>query len=286
MAGAPCVEFESERSGSPRRAVPSRSMFSSRHDADNIERFLRFFKSKREIHLGHNAAEFDDVRSDRLQEDIVTRDEATEMLDQLQAKLRANVEDELKRTTNMTVLLLKQIMDQSEDAGVQLEMDFGVIEDQALLLEVEDMATAELVRNARRETRLVSIKDEQARILSENAALRERAEGLEQTCAAQRREIQGLGGRAGGAEAKLSAASAASASLGAEAKRLAGDLASAKGREAKLGSEAMAQDQRITQTRQFQQLKGMLAEKNKELVALRRRLQQYEADDCKLADDE
>ena len=66
----------------------------------------------------------------------------------------------------------------------------------------------------------------------------------------------------------------------------AGDLASAKGREAKLGSEAMAQDQRITQTRQFQQLKGMLAEKNKELVALRRRLQQYEADDCKLADDE
>ena len=261
-------------------------MFSSRHDADNIERFLRFFKSKRDTHLRHNAAEFDDVRSDRLQdEDIVTVEAAGEMLDFLQAKLRANVEDELKRTTNMTVLLLKQIMDQSEEAGVQLEMDFGVIEDQALLREVEDMATAELVRNARRETKLVSIKDAQARLVADNAALHKRVEELELRCSTQDGQLVALRGHAGGAEAKASAAAVMATSLGAEAKRLAGDLASAKGREAKLGAEAQARDERITQTRQFKQLKGMLAEKNKELAELRRRLQEYEADDCKLADD-
>ena len=51
-------------------------------------------------------------------------------------------------------------------------------------------------------------------------------------------------------------------------------------------AEAKQAEGRVTQTKQFQQLKRMLAEKNGELVELRRRLQRYEGDGCKLADDD
>ena len=67
-------------------------------------------------------------------------------------------------------------------------------------------------------------------------------------------------------------------------KRAEGGLARA--REAQLVAEAKQAEGRITQTKQFQQLKRMLAEKNGELVELRRRLQRYENDGCKLVDDD
>ena len=67
---------------------------------------------------------------------------------------------------------------------------------------------------------------------------------------------------------------------------LAEELRRAREREAQLVAEAKQAEGRVTQTKQFQQLKRMLAEKNGELVELRRRLQRYEGDGCKLADDD
>ena len=64
------------------------------------------------------------------------------------------------------------------------------------------------------------------------------------------------------------------------------ELRCARAREAQLVAEAKQAEGRVTQTKQFQQLKRMLAEKNSELVELRRKLQKYEGDGCKLADDD
>ena len=303
------------------------------HDAGNIERFLRFFKAKREQHLEHLTAEFESTVADRLREDLLTRDDAMELLGDLQRAVRAHVDDELRRTVNMNVLLLKQILDQAEQHEVVVQMDFGQIESHVLLEQVEKLGIDELTRAAHRETKLkteaVSLKAEYAKLERENNTLRqELAAARSNSAGAGAGEVSSEGGSGVGntspnanahrAEAKASrssvshgdaALSAAPAKglgglaplptlptlpLGAKAgldgsihpTALAEELQRARAREAQLVAEAKQAEGRVTQTKQFQQLKRMLAEKNSELVELRRKLQKYEGDGCKLVDDD
>jgi hypothetical protein len=54
----------------------------------------------------------------------------------------------------------------------------------------------------------------------------------------------------------------------------------------KFESDAKEHEKAVSQTKQFQMMKKMLATKNEQLVKLRQRLQEYEPDDVAAADDE
>ena len=70
---------------------------------------------------------------------------------------------ELSNIVNMNVLLLKQIFEAADRQGAQLELDMGVIEDEHMLQELEDVRIdqiAEAKPTERRPSQLMSIKDE------------------------------------------------------------------------------------------------------------------------------
>ena len=67
---------------------------------------------------------------------------------------------------------------------------------------------------------------------------------------------------------------------------MASELAEAKNAVNKLEEDVKEHDRMISQTRQFQDMKKILAKKNKELISLRKRLERYEPDDAEIADDD
>jgi hypothetical protein len=67
---------------------------------------------------------------------------------------------------------------------------------------------------------------------------------------------------------------------------MAQELAEAKNSVSKLAEDAKDHDKAILQTRQFQQMKKMLATKNTQLVDLRKRLQRYEPDEAEMEDED
>lgn len=81
---------------------------------------------------------------------------------------------ELSNIVNMNVLLLKQIFEAADSQGARLELDMGVIEDQHMLQELEDVRIeqiAEAKQSERRPSQLMSIKDEHQVCRSHVAAM-------------------------------------------------------------------------------------------------------------------
>ncbi|KAG5178000.1 hypothetical protein JKP88DRAFT_264836 [Tribonema minus] len=135
---------------------------------EQIRFYLRFMRAKRDIALQQLDNEFQDIKNDRLMEQMYPQDEVENILDDLSRLVRANVRQEIGALMGMTSILLKQLLEGAEAKGaLQLEMNTGAIEDRAVLDAIEKMRTDGPVVPRANAGRLVSIKDEHARLMEE-----------------------------------------------------------------------------------------------------------------------
>mmetsp|Transcript_60098 Transcript_60098/g.135887 ORF Transcript_60098/g.135887 Transcript_60098/m.135887 type:complete len:342 (-) Transcript_60098:207-1232(-) len=165
----------------------------SEDSADQILGFMRFFQLKRESFLSLVASEFEEA-ADMLDESEYTRAEvAQDVLGPMKQSVRHTVREEHSTQTNMMVLLLKSILEDSEAQGTALEFDLGMLEDAALLQEVSQLRVeARAKRDAgeakaeQTQRRLTSLKDEHMELVREKSRL----EGEVARGALEARELQ------------------------------------------------------------------------------------------------
>eukprot|EP00904_Undaria_pinnatifida_P007355 jgi/Undpi1/374/HiC_scaffold_1.g00370.m1 len=238
--------------------------------------------------------EFDDINSDRLSEDMYSQEDVEEILDGLRGCVVTNLRQEVGAVANMSALLMKQMLEDAEQQGAILTFDTSTVEDQALLDEVERMRVdGNVGRGSGQGPRLVSIKDEHARLLNEtkqmkisNETLQERVLHLQQECSAllhQREEDKGEM-EALRHELRFQAGDKSEGSCkGSEGDKETGND-DATQRE--ISALKAANERRLMESPQFQQMKKLLYSKSQQVVSLRRRLEMYEPDEDSKREDE
>jgi len=101
--------------------------------AEQLVDYLRFLRRKREQCVSEVAAEFKELLQSRLFEDQYTREDVEALINGLLAVVRTTVKKDLQFTAASSVLLLKQVLEQAEKAGVTLNTDLASTEDLTLL---------------------------------------------------------------------------------------------------------------------------------------------------------
>lgn len=106
---------------------------------DNLRRYLRFFRQKREGLVRTVAREFEDAKADRIHEDVYSREEMEEFADYLKSSLTTLVNAELTNVINMGALSMSQLLESAQEKGVSISLETGAVENQQLLEAVEKM---------------------------------------------------------------------------------------------------------------------------------------------------
>ncbi|OQS04585.1 hypothetical protein THRCLA_03197 [Thraustotheca clavata] len=264
----------------------SKTGMNAHHQAE-LSKFLKFFRSRMNTHLENIEAEFEDTRSDRLSsDDVYSQKDVTDVLKSLCFAVKANARSEHQDTINMTALLLRQVFSEAEDNQLNLELDTGIVEDKDMLEKVERLSVAEWAGDEKRSSKKVAAKpsrtDEEFESLQkENQQLRGRLEQLQTDCTRALKEKTRL------QDDMEELRHAQTTSSGRHIDALEKELKAARETIADYEASAKETDDHISQTKQFQQLKKMVTEKNEMIQSLRRRLQKYESeDDVKNADDD
>jgi len=288
---------------------------------EQLAKYLRFFRAKREIQVSELKELFDDAAEARLDAGaLLSADEVADLLRSLGDSVRSNFEEDLRRTVNMSVLAIQQLLEDADAQDVELQIDTSKIEDSHLVEEVEKLrhevpAPSE---SARKTGRLVSLRDEQQRIIDQNAkleaqvkALQRENDELQDQCnrsnnrlsnatfevEALRRQVETLREDACSEEAKApepntnssSSVSALQTELDQERDvvvQLRAELADARKfllSESGIDLEDIAAS--FKDSKQFQQLRKTLAQKTEQLTDLRRRLLAYEPDQTRVERD-
>lgn len=99
--------------------------------------YLRWLRRKRENAIAEVAAEFNDLKEQRLFDDQYHVDDVIAMLDGLVGMVKSSLKRDLQSTAFSSVLLMKQVMEQAESHRVSLRTDLPTTEDRGLLAAVE-----------------------------------------------------------------------------------------------------------------------------------------------------
>ncbi|XP_029979394.1 leucine zipper transcription factor-like protein 1 isoform X1 [Sphaeramia orbicularis] len=108
------------------------------HHQHEVINYMRFARSKRVLRLKTIDSCFEELKDSRLVEETFTVDEVREMLDDLQAVVRGEVETELINTAHTNVLLLRQLFSQAEKFYLRLQTDISELENRELLEQVAE----------------------------------------------------------------------------------------------------------------------------------------------------
>ncbi|CAM9759933.1 unnamed protein product [Pylaiella littoralis] len=240
--------------------------------------------------------EFDDINNDRLSEDMYSQEDVEGLLDGLRGCVVTNLRQEIGAVANMSALLMKQMLEGAEQQGAGLAFDTSHVEDQALLEEVERMRVdGKVERNSGQASRLVSIKDEHARLVEESLMLQAKSETLEDRVAKLQQDCTQLlkerdEERMGAAALRRKLNFQAANKSETLSKMLPGDNEAEDAEAARREISALKamSERRLNESPQFQQLKKLVSSKSQQVVSLRRRLLRYEPDDegAKQEDDE
>ncbi|KAL1523142.1 hypothetical protein AB1Y20_018097 [Prymnesium parvum] len=95
--------------------------------------YIRFQRRKRDTCVAEVAAEFKELKESRLFEDSYTREDVEALIDGLLAVVRGTMKRDMQTSMNSSVLLLKQVLEQAEKAGISIVTDYAATEDRALL---------------------------------------------------------------------------------------------------------------------------------------------------------
>ncbi|KAG8179275.1 hypothetical protein JTE90_026739 [Oedothorax gibbosus] len=108
----------------------------SDHHSEKIGNYLKFAKFQRGKHIRTIEQTFDDMKQSRLMEGTFTADEVKDMLDELCALLRGDLELELINTAHTATLLLIQMCCQAQQWHLKLNADISELENRDLLEKV------------------------------------------------------------------------------------------------------------------------------------------------------
>jgi chromosome segregation ATPase len=284
-----------------------------------LQSYIRFFRSKREVQVGELAETFADAIDSRLDDGaLMSAQEVAALLTALGASVRAAFEDDLKRTVSMSVLAIQQLFEDADAQSVELSMDTSKIEDIHLVSEVEKLAALDRSVAERKAGtgRLVSLRDEQRNLLGrmqdqeeqmkrldkereavqdkldaanamlsnatyETVALRRQLEQLRAGAAAARSEEEA---KAKEVKGKQDAARAVTGLQG-ELDVVRDEVSTLRAELADalqlLGPAGVAALNDVKNSRQFVQLKKTLTQKTEQLTDLRRRLIVHEPDETR-----
>eukprot|EP00321_Phaeocystis_globosa_P018547 CAMPEP_0118819128 /NCGR_PEP_ID=MMETSP1162-20130426/6698_1 /TAXON_ID=33656 /ORGANISM="Phaeocystis Sp, Strain CCMP2710" /LENGTH=318 /DNA_ID=CAMNT_0006749383 /DNA_START=91 /DNA_END=1047 /DNA_ORIENTATION=- len=105
--------------------------------AEQLVEYLRFLRRKRDQCVSEIAAEFKELLQSRLLEDQYTREDVEALINGLLAVVRTTVKKDLQFTSSSSILLLKQVLEQVEKAGLTVNADLSATEDLNLLAGVQ-----------------------------------------------------------------------------------------------------------------------------------------------------
>jgi leucine zipper transcription factor-like protein 1 len=285
--------------------------------ASEVQDFVKFFKSKREVSVGEVEAAFEDAQDAAFVESMYTRDDVDSGLRTVLRAIKSAVTAELERTVNMAAVVLHSALKDAEAEGLDIRVNMAASEDEDA---IESMARLRL--SAAPEARglrgggavkLDSIRDEHGRLVSKAQSLEDQVATLTSKCAslqgsyaevmrekgALERAVEALREEVASARASSSAHDAAADAAAMRDMRDALDEAKAKiralsaeledAREAAASASAApatAEPGDPKASKQFKQMRAMLTKKNAQLVDLRRRLAVYEPDSTRMIDDD
>jgi len=152
----------------------------SDYHREQLSKYVCFFRNKREVQVAEIKELFNDA-ADELQTDaLLNYDEMSNILSTLGDSVQSNFTEDLKRTVNMSVLAIQQLLADADAQDLELQMDTSKIEDSHLIEEIERMKldASSNAGKAKKTGRLVSLRDEQQRIIGDNASLEAQLEKL------------------------------------------------------------------------------------------------------------
>jgi len=266
---------------------------------EQIRKYLRFFRQKREAIVRTVAREFEDAKADRFNEDVYSREDMEEFCDFLKSCITTQVNADLSAVINMGALSVCQLLESAQDKGTVLSLETSAVENQQLLEAVEKMSLDALPKTqavkAGMLVRLFVFASQssnlspytpshpfspQTSMRQEAKAMKETAEQLQEEKQRLNEEVQFLRGRVSMLERQASAAGGESKQRD-TADNDSGSAARIRVLEVELREAREEAERRVSDTVQFQQMKKLMQSQSQNIADLRRRLLRWEPDDAK-----
>ncbi|XP_029979395.1 leucine zipper transcription factor-like protein 1 isoform X2 [Sphaeramia orbicularis] len=281
------------------------------HHQHEVINYMRFARSKRVLRLKTIDSCFEELKDSRLVEETFTVDEVREMLDDLQAVVRGEVETELINTAHTNVLLLRQLFSQAEKFYLRLQTDISELENRELLEQVAefektDFKTPDKMNQETSKPKLAPLNEggvsellnkEITRLQEENDKLKSRLRTLEtqamsaldektkaeralkdlQKVQSEHQEITSLEDTVAALKDDYERSLSANA---ASQKDLQENLISSKHELLRVQEQlTLAEkelEKKFQQTAAYRNMKEILTKKNEQIKEIRKRLQRYE----------
>lgn len=112
-----------------------------------VQRFIAYFKSKRERILQEREAEKQEFIGDRLADDgaIFNKQDVEDMIEVYHAQVAGSTRESMEGFINLSAVYVAQVLQLAENSGVTIEADLSAIEDQNNVDEIANLAAAGLV---------------------------------------------------------------------------------------------------------------------------------------------
>lgn len=247
---------------------------------DQIRKYLSFFRNKKDGIVRTAHREIMDVRDDRLNQDMYTRDDVEELFEVISSAMKSSMSHEVSTVINMGALAIDQLLYNAQKSGVDLTLDTASLEDQGLVEAVNKMSLDAAPKNVVRNTKLASFRDEAKGQKDQMDRLEESKSRLEDENASLRGRLQ----KAESNNTSLRSKSDAKQSAGIDSSsRSAGTIADL---ERALEEAKRECELRVSETTQFKQMQKEMRNQNLKIRDLRSRLTQYEPESLKEQDDD
>mmetsp|Transcript_18240 Transcript_18240/g.18307 ORF Transcript_18240/g.18307 Transcript_18240/m.18307 type:complete len:277 (+) Transcript_18240:118-948(+) len=264
----------------------------SEENEEQVRKYIRFFRQKKDGMIRSITSEIDDAKQDRLNEDMFTVDDMSDFSDHITSLVKNQLVSEISDIINMNALIISKILENAQSQGAQIELDIGGAENHALLQAVEKM-TLDAVPRTRKPGKIETLpsfkdeakamKEEVDRVMSSNHVLQERfssvqndATKLAKENAALKNEVTGLTRKVNELSGNRAESKSERESSNAQIERLEDELERYRQESAK----------RISESPQFQQMRDLMKRQNDKMKQLRRKLQRYEPEENSKEDDD
>lgn len=107
-----------------------------------VQRYISYFKAKRERLLAERESEKTEFISDRLADDqaIFSRADVEEMLETFHSQTAGSVREALEGFVNLSAVYVSQVLHRAESFGVPIDIDMAAIEDQNSIDQIASLA--------------------------------------------------------------------------------------------------------------------------------------------------
>lgn len=266
---------------------------------EQIRKYLKFFRLKREGIVRGLQADFNDAKNDRLSDDMFSKEDMLDYSDFISSSVLGRVREELTSTINMNVLLISRLLEGAQDSNVSLDLDASAVENQVLIQTIEKMNIDAMPKGGRKAVDALpsfkedakavreeakAIKDEADRLAGSNKVLQERFTALQADATKLTREKNALQTEVSELRRKLESGSKQRSESSSKADSDSNYRISSLEQELRQAKEDLAK--RFTESTQYTQMVDIMKKKTKDIINLRKRLERYEPDDTKNEDDD